>query len=180
MSTGGRARKPAGRRAAEISPSPRADQLSASGAADDTTRSAAPAAGVAAAPDDVQQLKQEIEETRGLLGETVEQLAAKADVKSRARAKTAELSGRVMSMAGQATKGAAARAGSARGQLAGTSAAARDRVAAVSAPVWESAEPLRRSVARGASTARQHRVPLAVAAGAIIVGYLLIRSWGRR
>ena len=62
---------------------------------------------MAAAPDDVQQLKQEIEEIRGLLGETVEQPAAKADVKGRAQARTAELSGRVMSKAGQAGKEAA-------------------------------------------------------------------------
>ena len=55
-----------------------------------------------------QQLKQEIERTRDQLGETVEQLAAKADVKSRAQAKAAELSGRVKSTTSQAQNEVAA------------------------------------------------------------------------
>jgi hypothetical protein len=50
---------------------------------------------------DAQQVRQEIELTRERLGAAVEQLAAKADVKSRARARAAELAGRI--------KGAAAR-----------------------------------------------------------------------
>jgi hypothetical protein len=37
-----------------------------------------------------EELHQEIEQTRQLLGETVDELAAKADVKARARAKAAE------------------------------------------------------------------------------------------
>ena len=40
-------------------------------------------------------LHQEIEQTRQRLGETVDELAAKADVKARARAKATEVSGRV-------------------------------------------------------------------------------------
>jgi hypothetical protein len=42
-----------------------------------------------------EELHQEIEQTRQRLGETVDELAAKTDVKARARAKAAELSGRV-------------------------------------------------------------------------------------
>ena len=41
------------------------------------------------------ELRQEIEQTRQRLGETVDELAAKADVKARARAKLAEVSGQV-------------------------------------------------------------------------------------
>ena len=41
------------------------------------------------------ELRQEIEQTRQSLGETVDELAAKADMKARARAKAAEMSGRV-------------------------------------------------------------------------------------
>jgi len=41
------------------------------------------------------ELRQEIEQTRQRLGETVDELAAKADVKARARAKVAEVSGQV-------------------------------------------------------------------------------------
>ena len=40
-------------------------------------------------------IEQEIEQTRMRLGETVDELASRADVKARARDKAAELSGRV-------------------------------------------------------------------------------------
>jgi hypothetical protein len=42
--------------------------------------------------------------------------------------------------------------------------------------VWQATpEPVRQAVAKGASTARQRRMQLAAAAGAVIVGYLLIK-----
>jgi hypothetical protein len=41
------------------------------------------------------ELRQEIEHTRQQLGETVDQLAAKTDVKARARARAAEISAQV-------------------------------------------------------------------------------------
>jgi len=41
-------------------------------------------------------------------------------------------------------------------------------------------EPVRRAVAEGASTARQRRVPLAVAAVTLIAGYLVFRWWRKR
>ena len=50
--------------------------------------------GRAAVPHDEQELRTQIERTREQLGQTVEQLAAKADVKSMARAKAADLAGR--------------------------------------------------------------------------------------
>ncbi len=194
MTTSGGARKPAGRRPAEAETTPGAAQ-SAGMAEDDTQGKGAPGGGLPA-PNDVQQLEQEIERTREQLGETVEQLVAKADVKGRARAKAAEVSERVKSKTSQAQNEVAAGAESARSQFAAKSAAARQkamsavgagkdqlhgRTAAVAAPVWEAAPvSLRRSVARGASTARQHRVPLAVAAGVVIAGYLAIRWWGKR
>ena len=68
------------------------------------------------APEDPAQVRDEIERTRQQLGETVERLAAKADVKSRARAEAGALAGRVAhtwsSVAGSArqTAGKAARA----------------------------------------------------------------------
>ena len=100
------------------------------------------------------------------------------------------------SKTGQARKEAAARAASARSQLAGKAAAAREkamavggagkgqlqsRVAAMGAPVWEATpEQVRRAVAQEASGARQRRAPLAVAAGALIFGYLALRWWRKR
>jgi hypothetical protein len=148
--------------------------------------------GLSAAPDDPQQLRQEIERTREQLGKTVEQLAAKADVKSRGQAKAAEVFGRVKATAGRAQQEAAAQAEKVPSQLADKTAAARQkaasvggagkgRVAAVGKPVWEATpEPLRRAAAKGASGARERRVPLAVAAGLLIGGYLVIRWWRKR
>lgn len=196
MTTSGRARKPAVRRAAEADTTRGAVQSPDTAAADCAPEKGPLAGALSAAPDDPQQLEQEIELTREQLGETVEQLAAKADVKGRVRAKAAEVSDRVKSTTSQAQNEAAARAESARSQLAAKTAAARQkamsaggagkdqlqgRTAAVVTPVWEAApEPVRRSVARGASAARQHRVPLAVAAGVVLAGYLAIRWWGKR
>ena len=99
-----------------------------------TDRPAQP--GDSAVSDDPEQLKQEIERTREQLGETVEALVAKVDVKARARERMDELSQRWKSMiaqlkdraararqqaaawAAQARQQAAVRAGQARGQLA--------------------------------------------------------------
>ncbi len=42
-----------------------------------------------------QELEQEIERTREHLGETIDELAAHADLKARARARAADMSGRI-------------------------------------------------------------------------------------
>ncbi|NGO07419.1 DUF3618 domain-containing protein [Streptomyces sp. HC44] len=57
-----------------------------------------------------EELRQQIAETRGQLGDTVEELAAKADVRARARARRAELKGKA-SEAGHTVQGKAAQAG---------------------------------------------------------------------
>jgi hypothetical protein len=143
-------------------------------------------------PVDGAELRQEIERTREQLGETVEQLAAKTDVKGRARAKATELAGRARRTAAQARTQAATQVSTVRGQLAGKSVGARQKGTAVggrvksglqakAAPVGEATpEPVRRAVARGASTAQQRRVPLAVAAVTLIAGYLVFRWWRKR
>ena len=141
-------------------------------------------------PDDVQQLRQEIEQTRQEIGQTVEQLAAKADVKAQAKAKAADLKTRMKSKAAQARSKAPNVAASARGQIADKTAAARQKGAAVggaaktqvqarTAPIWDTApEPLKRAVVAGAGTAKQRRVPLAVAAAVLVAGCLVL--WRRR
>ena len=53
--------------------------------------------------DDTERLRAEIERTRDSLGATVEQLAAKIDVKSRARAKASELTGQLTRQAKNTT-----------------------------------------------------------------------------
>ncbi len=119
-----------------------------------TTRERAGNSQKPAARDDAQQLAQEIERTREQLGETVEQLAAKADVKNRAQATAAKLPGRVKALASQAQRKVAAQTGTVR------------------------PEQVKRALAKGASGVRQYRVPLAVAAGMLTAGYLVIR-WSR-
>jgi hypothetical protein len=194
MTTSGPAGKPAGRHAAGPAMSAGIGDHAEDAPDDEVSRAGRQADAEMRSPDDVQELQQKIEQTREQLGETVEQLAAKADVKARARGKAAELTSQVKGKAGQAQAQAAARLGEVRDQLAskteGTGqkamslgAAAKDqlsgRVAAVSTPVWE-ATPVRRAAAKGASSAGQRRAALAVAAGVFVAGYLAIRWWRRR
>jgi hypothetical protein len=47
------------------------------------------------------EIQQEIERTRARLGETVDELAAKADVKARARAKATEMKARASGVSGR-------------------------------------------------------------------------------
>jgi hypothetical protein len=157
----------------------------------------APLTGRVVAPaNDPRQLEAEIERTRQQLGETVQELASRVDVKSRARAKAAELSGRMKGTTVQARRNAVARAGNVRSQVTSKTGAARqkaisagaggrdqlrNRAAAVGAPVWQATpEQVRRAVTKGASGARERWMPLAVAAGVFIVGYLAVRQWNRR
>jgi hypothetical protein len=81
-----------------------------------------PAESAGHASDNPELIRQEIERTRQQLGETVDRLAAKADVKSRARAEAAVLTGRLKSSGRSA-------AGSARQAMSkGTAAGRRYRV----------------------------------------------------
>lgn len=144
------------------------------------------------APSKEQALRQEIEQTRGELGETVEQLVAKTDVKGRARAKAARLTGQVKSKTAQVRAKAAEVSAGVRGQLAGRTEMARQKAAAAggtaktqiqarAAPVWQAApEPVRRTAATGASVAKQRRVPLMAAGAALIAGFLALRKWRKR
>lgn len=53
----------------------------------------------------------------------------------------------------------------------------KEQFAAAAGPVWDAApEPVRQAVAKGASEARQRRVPIAAAVGALILGLLLLRK----
>jgi hypothetical protein len=88
------------------------------------------------ATDSPEQIRAEIERTRQQLGDTVERLVAKTDVKRRARAEVSALTGRAKSTL--ATSGRSA-----------------------------------------ASIARENRVPLSVAAGAVLVAVSLL-VWQRQ
>ena len=149
-----------------------------------------PPATAGAVPDNPDALRQEIEQTREQLGETVERLAAKADMKAQARAKAAALAGRIKGKAAQARATAPSQADNVRRQLRARSAGAREKVAAVAGPAktqlrtWAARareatpQPVRQPVAKVAHTARQRLVPLAIAVVTLITGYLAFR-WRR-
>jgi chromosome segregation ATPase len=110
-------------------------------------------------------LQQEIERTRERLGETVDELAAKADVKGRARAKATKATARARDKAakatGQARDQAAKATAQARDQAAKATAQARDQVAEVSGRVT-------------ANDAVRRRWPLAAAAVVAIAATVVI------
>ena len=192
MTASGRAAKPASKRVSGGAGAAGPGAAGDAAASGETPEDAPRAQTQPAVPDNEQELRAEIEQTREELGETVEQLAAKVDVKGRARAKTAELTGRVKDKAVQARASAAARATEVHAQVPGKTQIARQKAAAATglakarvqaraASVREAApEPVRRAVATGASTAKQRRVPLGLAAIALIAGYLALRWWRKR
>jgi Protein of unknown function (DUF3618) len=126
-------------------------------------------------------LRQEIESTRQRLGETVDELAAKADVKARAQAKAAETTAQARDRAVEATAQARDRVtettAQARDRVAGTTAQARDRAAKVTAQARDRAVEVSGRVSR--SEAVRRRWPVAVAAAVVIAGTVVIWRWKR-
>jgi hypothetical protein len=144
-------------------------------------------------PDDVQELEKEIAVTRERLGEAVEELVAKFDVKSQARAQAARITGQVTEAAQRARGQAAAQAAKVRGQLAAQSGKARGQLAAESGKVrGELADTTatareqansaaqgahrsgRHAAATGATLVRQRRVQVAAGAGLLIAALLAV------
>jgi flagellar biosynthesis/type III secretory pathway protein FliH len=195
MTTSSPAGKSTGRHAADPEPSPSAS-LPEPVSDDRAPQAVLPAGAETRPPDDLEQLQQEIEQTREQLGDTVQQLVAQADIKARAQAKVSELAGRAKGKASQARAQAADGAGGLRDQVASKTADVSQkatsagtavteqlpgRVAAAAAQVWKATpEPARQAVAKAAGNARQRPVPLAVAAVVLIVGYLVVGRWRKR
>ncbi len=158
----------------------------------------------AAVPDDPEQLKQDIERTREQLGETVEALVAKTDVKAQARERAGQLTQTLKEKTAQAKEQTTARVGQARGQLAGKTADAKSaaqqkagaldpaknqlqaRAAAVGGAVRNATpEPVQRTaqqVTQRVSAVATPRQGLIAAAGAValVVGFIVIRRRRRR
>jgi chromosome segregation ATPase len=128
------------------------------------------AAAQAGPPDDPDQLKAEIEQTRQQLGDTVDQLAAKADVKARAQAKVADAQAKVADV----TQRARDKTSQIRQQAAEASGTGREQLQS------RTPDPVKRAVGQGAESARQYRTQLAIAAGAVVAGILVVRWWRRR
>jgi Protein of unknown function (DUF3618) len=146
MTTGASEASPGERTAAAAETTP-GSELSAGPVTSGDGQETAPLSGtVAPPPNDIKHLEQEIERTREQLGATVQELVARVDVKSRALAKANELSGKYKS----------------------TMAAMPDQMR-------RAPEHMRRVATKGASGARERWIPLAAAAGVVIIGYLAIR-----
>ncbi len=163
-----------------------------------------------AVPADPDELVEDINRTRAELGDTVEALVAKVDVKARAQQRAAEVStqakgklqavkqqlaGRASQLTGpaeQARQAAAANgktvlgAGASGGKTAlGSSRAAvsqvTGRAAQAGAAAWGTTpEPVQRGAQRVARTVGRHPVPFAAAAGAVLVAGWLAVRWRRR
>jgi LPXTG-motif cell wall-anchored protein len=112
--------------------------------------------------DEAQALRDEIEQTREHLGDTVEQLAAKADVKKQARAEAGRLEDRV-------------RAAVARGRSQLMVMAAGARSATKTAP-----GRARHALDKGARTTGEERGRLAAAVGALVAVLAALIIWKRR
>jgi chromosome segregation ATPase len=137
--------------------------------------------------DEAQALRDEIEQTREHLGDTVEQLAAKADVKKQARAEAARLGERVRAAVARAWGQATLTAAKARSawaqqrQQAAARQAARERVQAWAGPARKTAPgQARHALDKGTRTARAQRGPLAAAVGALAAALAALIIWKRR
>lgn len=132
--------------------------------------------------DDVQQLEQEISETRERLGDAVEELVAKLDVKSQAKAKASQLTdtvtGRVRRVRNQAQAGSSritgqvtAKAKHARGKAAATAGQAKDSATTATSSI---PEPARKAAATGASIAKRRPVQIGAAVSVLIAGIVAL------
>jgi Protein of unknown function (DUF3618) len=137
-----------------------------------------------AIPSDPQALAEDIERTREQLGDTVETLAAKLDVKAQARGKTAEMRNRVAAVSGQAAERVTATTGSVKQQMASKTGRLTKAATVGGAKIQQlTPEPARQVTARAARTARERPVPYAAAAAGaaalLLTGWLVWRR-GRR
>ena len=136
---------------------------------------------------------EEIEQTRQQLGETVEALAAKADVKERAQHRAAEAKDNLRGKARAAMDKVTEQAGELRDEAAAKAAQARDAAQSASAPMTGRAAeagravrdiapaPVQRSAGQAVAIVRGHRgkaAAAAAAAAALILAWLAVR--GRR
>jgi hypothetical protein len=156
-----------------------------------------------AGPDNPDALVAEIERTREELGDTVEALAAKADVKARAQQAAAEASGQLKDRVDEVKAGLSSRVGQLKGELTGKADQTRQavtegsktvigasqpaaqrlgqRAAQAGTSAWQAApEPVQNGARRVARTVDQHRGPaIAIAGATLLAGWLAFR-WLRR
>ena len=143
-------------------------------------------------PDDRQALQEEIERTREHLGETVEALVAKTDVKAQAKDKVGQLTDRVKGSTAQAKEQAAAKAAQAKEQLTTKTQDVKQAAATNGAPAKEqfqaratavggkvrdvTPEPVQRAARHAAArTSPRQASIVAAAVGVVILGIIVIR-----
>lgn len=120
---------------------------------------------------DVEALRAEIKQTRADLGETVQALAAKADVKARAKEQVEQTKQKVKAQAVEATE-----------KVRGAAAAATDRVRHAGAGVRVAAAEAGDQAQGTAEQVRRNPIPVvAVLAGVVaVIGVILIVRGRRR
>ena len=134
--------------------------------------------GSTGAKPDVEALREEIKQTRAELGETVQALAAKADVKARAKEQVEVTKAKAMAQVHEATekvRGAAANAAAvASDKVRAATSQAGDKVSLASDKVRETGALEKAQDAR--EQVRRNPVPFAavLAAGVALVGIILI------
>ena len=148
-------------------------------------------------PEDPVQLRQDIERTREQLGETVEALVAKTDVKTQAKDKVGQLTDRLKGTTAQAREQATARVTQARTQLASKTADVKQAASPNGAPAREqlqaratavggkvrdvTPEPVQRAARHAAERTSPRQVAIAAAgAVAVLIGFVLVRRLRRR
>jgi hypothetical protein len=135
-------------------------------------------AGPAPPPSDPRQLREEIRRTRAELGDTVEALAGRLDVRARAREAAAAARQRARDRAAAVTRAVADRGAQLKEQIGGAAAQATGGVGGEAAPDRASGATGATGVA-GQARARAVRggLPLVAVAGVVLVGWLV---WRRR
>lgn len=120
----------------------------------------------AAPPDNPDALVEEINRTREELGNTVEALAAKVDVKSRAQQKATEVSGQLKTKMRDVTQGLSGKAGQLKGEVSGRTAGARQAVTENGKTMLGAGEPVTKTIASRAAQAGTSAQSAAAQAGA--------------
>ena len=121
-------------------------------------------------PDNPEALVEEINRTREELGNTVEALAAKADVKARAQQRATEVSGQLKSRVRDVTQGLSGKADQLKGEVSGRAAGARQAVTENGKTALGAGEPVTKSIASRASQAGATAQGVATKAGATAQG----------
>ncbi|MGW5666250.1 DUF3618 domain-containing protein [Streptomyces sp. NPDC003758] len=146
-----------------------------------------------------EELRVQLEHSREELGQTVEALVARTDVKARAQEKAAEVKEQAAAKAAEVKEQAAAKAIELKTKAAGVAHQVQDKLpgtvrdnaaravgearaqAAQAGRVWEekAPEPLRQKAALGARAARDKRIVLLVAAAGAVTLWLARRRGSR-